>query len=114
MVGHYSYSGWRAPLVVTILLAFLSMPSVAAESKLRPCVPNQSPPPRGCLRQEPAPGAPAPPLNPPGVSPPQTPDSNSPAVVKPPPTGDNEIVKPTPPSLDKMPMVKPPASTDPK
>lgn len=115
----------------------LSVNAAPAE-KLPPCLPDKPIPAGGCMapkdpvtpldKLRPAPPLtvppsgevrPAPPLTvPPGTVPPVNPSgapgTDSPAVVKPPPTGDSEIIKPAPPTDSKMPVIKPPAGVTPR
>ncbi len=98
---------------VPVVLAVISIPAIAAEKTLPPCDPHLPVPADGCLRQEPAPGKPAPPLRVPGR--PVAPlGKDSPAVIKPPPSADKDIVKIPPASNDKMPVVPPPTNVEPK
>jgi hypothetical protein len=88
--------------------------SATAQQRLPLCKPDQAIPPGGCLRTEPAPGTPAPPLKLPRIPHPSAEaGQDSPAVTKPPPTGDKNFV-PAPHNADRMPIVKPPPNIAPK
>lgn len=115
--------------------------SAAPAEKLPPCVPDKPIPPGGCMAPKdpvtpldnlkPAPPLkvppsgelrPAPPLTvpppilpiPPAAPPVNPSGSDSPAVVKPPPTGDSDIVKRPPEADSKMPVIKPPQNPQPR
>ncbi len=115
------------------LLGLAFSVNAAPAEKLPPCMPDKPIPAGGCMapkdpvtpleKLRPAPPLtvppsgevrPAPPLMAPPVNPSGAPGTDRPAVVKPPPTGDGDIIKPAPPMDSKMPVIKPPSGVQPR